>query len=114
MLEKTMPKAIKIYHNPACGTSRNTLALIRNTGQEPLIIEYLKTPPSKEQLIKLIRESGLSIREALRKNVESYENLKLEKLNGVYFSTDKTKDKTLNFITFEDFEKIINLIISNI
>ena len=78
MLEKTMPKAIKIYHNPACGTSRNTLALIRNTGQEPLIIEYLKTPPSKEQLIKLIRESGLSIREALRKNVESYENLKLD------------------------------------
>ena len=74
MLEKTMPKAIKIYHNPACGTSRNTLALIRNTGQEPLIIEYLKTPPSKEQLIKLIRESGLSI----RKNVEPYENLKLD------------------------------------
>ena len=73
-----MPYLITIYHNPACGTSRNTLALIQNTGQEPLIIEYLKTPPSKEELIKLIQESGLSVREALRKNVEPYENLKLD------------------------------------
>ena len=51
-----MTQTIKIYHNPACGTSRNTLALIQNTGQEPLIIEYLKTPPSKEELIKLIQD----------------------------------------------------------
>jgi arsenate reductase len=73
-----MSQKIKIYHNPACGTSRNTLELIRNTGQEPEVIEYLKTPPSKEELIQLIEKSGLSVREAMRKNVEPYEHLKLE------------------------------------
>ena len=73
-----MSQPVKIYHNPACGTSRNTLALIRNTGQEPIVIEYLKTPPAKEELIELIQKSGLSVREALRKNVEPYEKLKLE------------------------------------
>ena len=73
-----MSQKIKIYHNPACGTSRNTLALIRNTGQEPEIIEYLKHPPSKEQLVFLIEKSGLAVREVLRKNVEPYENLKLD------------------------------------
>ena len=51
---------VTIYHNPACGTSRNTLALIRNAGVEPTVIEYLKTPPSKEQLADLIRRAGLS------------------------------------------------------
>ncbi|TCB36746.1 arsenate reductase (glutaredoxin) [Acinetobacter sp. ANC 4910] len=70
---------IKIYHNPACGTSRNTLGLIQNTGQEPEIIEYLKTPPTKEELIDLIKRSGLSVRDVLRKNVPSYEELQLEK-----------------------------------
>lgn len=78
LMRNLMTQTIKIYHNPACGTSRNTLALIQNTGQEPLIIEYLKTPPSKEKLIKLIQDSGLSVREAIRKNVEPYENLKLD------------------------------------
>jgi len=73
-----MSQKIKIYHNPACGTSRNTLELIRNTGQEPEIIEYLKTPPSKEELINLIQESGLSVHEAMRKNVEPYEKLELQ------------------------------------
>ncbi len=73
-----MSQPVKIYHNPACGTSRNTLALIRNTGQEPIVIEYLKTPPAKEELIELIQKSELSVREALRKNVEPYEKLKLE------------------------------------
>ena len=73
-----MSYPIKIYHNPACGTSRNTLALIRNCGQEPFIIEYLVTPPSREELIGLIQNSGLSVREALRKNVEPYTTLKLE------------------------------------
>lgn len=62
-----MSQKIKIYHNPACGTSRNTLELIRNTGQEPEIIEYLKIPPTKEELITLIEKSGLSVREAIRK-----------------------------------------------
>lgn len=73
-----MSTSIKIYHNPACGTSRNTLALIKNTGIEPEIIEYLKNPPSKEQLVQLIHDAGLSVREALRQNVEPYTNLQLE------------------------------------
>lgn len=73
-----MSQKIKIYHNPACGTSRNTLELIRNTGQEPEIIEYLKIPPTKEELITLIEKSGLSVREAIRKNVEPYEKLELQ------------------------------------
>lgn len=72
-----MTQVIKIYHNPLCGTSRNTLALIRNTGQEPDIIEYLKTPPTKEELINLISKSGLTVREALRKNVQDYDTLRL-------------------------------------
>lgn len=72
-----MPK-VQIYHNPACGTSRNTLALIRNAGIEPEVIEYLVTPPSKDQLIKLIQDSGLSVREVLRKNVEPYAELNLD------------------------------------
>lgn len=69
---------IKIYHNPACGTSRNTLALIRNSGQEPEVIEYLQNPPTQDQLINMIQQSGLSVRKAIRKNVEPYETLKLE------------------------------------
>ena len=72
-----MSQKIKIYHNPACETSRNTLALIRNTGQEPEVIEYLTDPPSKAELIDLIEKSNLSVRDAIRKNVEPYENLKL-------------------------------------
>lgn len=73
-----MSQKIKIYHNPECGTSRNTLALIRNTGEEPEVIEYLKTPPTKEELIQLIQDAGLSVREAIRKNVKPYEELDLE------------------------------------
>ena len=57
---------ITIYHNPRCGTSRNTLAMIRNSGVEPLVIEYLKTPPTREQLVALIAASGLSLREVMR------------------------------------------------
>ncbi|MFN0297610.1 arsenate reductase (glutaredoxin) [Acinetobacter albensis] len=72
-----MSQKIKIYHNPACGTSRNTLELIRNTGQEPEVIEYLKTPPNKAELMTLIEKSGLSVREAIRKNVEPYEKMEL-------------------------------------
>ena len=72
------PKAVVIYHNPDCGTSRNTLALIRNTGLEPEIIEYLINPPSREQLVTLIAGTGLSVREVLRKNVEPYTQLNLD------------------------------------
>lgn len=73
-----MSKTIKIFHNPACGTSRNTLELIRNTGQEPEIIEYLKTPPTQAELASMIQQAGLSVRDAIRKNVEPYEQLQLE------------------------------------
>jgi arsenate reductase len=57
---------IVIYHNPACGTSRNTLALIRNTGVEPQVIEYLQHPPSREVLAGLVARAGLTVREAIR------------------------------------------------
>ncbi|HEP1041668.1 TPA: glutaredoxin-dependent arsenate reductase [Serratia marcescens] len=69
---------IKIYHNPACGTSRNTLALIRNSGVEPEVILYLETPPSRERLIALLAEMGMTPRALLRKNVEPYAELKLD------------------------------------
>jgi arsenate reductase len=68
---------ITIYHNPACGTSRNTLAMIRNSGEEPLVIEYLKTPPSRVALVKLIADAGLTVREVLRTKGTPYEELGL-------------------------------------
>lgn len=86
-----MSQKIKIYHNPTCVTSRNTLALILNTGNKPEVIEYLKTPPSKEELINLIERSGLSVREAIRKNVEPYEDLKLDQQHW-------TDDQLINFM----------------
>jgi len=67
-----------IYHNPACGTSRNTLALIRNTGEEPTIIEYLVTPPSRATLIQLIKDAGLSVRDAIRQKGTPYAELGLD------------------------------------
>ena len=69
---------ITIYHNPACGTSRNTLEMIRNTGHEPTIIYYLDTPPTKDELITLISDMGISVRALLRKNVEPYTQLGLD------------------------------------
>lgn len=68
----------KIYHNPKCGTSRNTLAMIQNAGIEPEVILYLETPPSRDTLLCLIKESGLSVREALRKQGTPYEELDLD------------------------------------
>ncbi|MDO7437142.1 arsenate reductase (glutaredoxin) [Acinetobacter nosocomialis] len=73
-----MSDQVKIYHNPACGTSRNTLALIRHAGFEPIVIEYLQTPPSKDELIQLIQDSNLTVREAIRQNVDPYKDLELE------------------------------------
>ncbi|HAV3840676.1 TPA: arsenate reductase (glutaredoxin) [Acinetobacter baumannii] len=73
-----MTELVKIYHNPACRTSRNTLALIRHAGIEPIVIEYLQTPPSKDELIQLIKDSNLSVREAIRKNVDPYKDLEIE------------------------------------
>lgn len=58
--------SITIYHNPRCGTSRNTLAMIRNSGEEPVIIEYLKTPPTPDQLVALIAAAGLGVRGIMR------------------------------------------------
>lgn len=68
---------VTIYHNPACGTSRNTLALIRNSGTEPEVIEYLKTPPNKERLLALIAAMGVSPRELLRQKGTPYDELGL-------------------------------------
>ncbi|EOC1534472.1 arsenate reductase (glutaredoxin) [Cronobacter turicensis] len=69
---------ITIYHNPACGTSRNTLGLIRNSGVEPTIILYLDTPPTRDELKMLITRMGISVRALLRKNVEPYQALRLD------------------------------------
>jgi arsenate reductase (glutaredoxin) len=68
---------VTIYHNPACGTSRNTLEIIRHAGIEPTVIEYLKTPPSKEDLAKMISEAGLSVRQAIREKGTPYQELGL-------------------------------------
>jgi len=69
--------AITIYHNPACGTSRNVLAMIRNSGETPTVIEYLKNPPSRETLTALIAAMGISVRAALREKCPPYEELGL-------------------------------------
>ena len=71
-------RAVTIYHNPGCGTSRNTLALIRHAGIEPVVIEYLKTPPSKERLRELVAAMGISVRELLRQKETDYAQLGLE------------------------------------
>jgi arsenate reductase len=69
---------VTIYHNPDCGTSRNTLALIRNAGIEPTVIEYLKTPPSRDTLLDLISRAGLSVRDAIRIKGTPYGELGLD------------------------------------
>ncbi len=75
----TTSSDVKIYHNPACGTSRNTLALIRNAGIEPNVIEYLITPPTRSELIQLIQDANLTVRAAIRKNVDPYRDLELDR-----------------------------------
>ena len=82
---------VKIYHNPECGTSRNTLALIRNANIEPEVIEYLVTPPSKNELIQMIADAGLTVREAIRKNVDPYRDLELGR-------EDWTDEQLLDFM----------------
>ena len=84
--------AITIYHNPECGTSRNTLALIRNSGVEPTIIHYLETPPSRDELVALIAAMGMPVRDLLRKNVPPYEALGLAEDR---FSDDELIDAML-------------------
>lgn len=70
--------SITIYHNPACGTSRNTLAMIRASGEEPTVIEYLKTPPSRETLVGLLHDMGLAPRDLLRRKGTPYDELGLD------------------------------------
>jgi arsenate reductase len=82
---------ITIYHNPACGTSRNTLALIRNSGVEPEVIEYLKTPPSKERLQQLLADMGLGARELLRQKGTPFDELGLA-------DPQWTDDELLDFV----------------
>ncbi|MBB2200624.1 arsenate reductase (glutaredoxin) [Gluconacetobacter tumulisoli] len=69
---------VTIWHNPACGTSRNTLGLIRNAGIEPTIIEYLRTPPDRKTLVDLIARMGISVRDLLRRKDTPYEELGLD------------------------------------
>ena len=73
-----MSDSITIFHNPDCGTSRNVLALIRNTGEEPTVVEYLRTPPTRERLIELLAAMGMTPRELLRKKGTPYSELGLD------------------------------------
>ena len=82
---------VTIYHNPACGTSRNTLALLRHAGVETRVVEYLKTPPSKSELRALVAAMGLSVRELLREKGTPYAELDLA--NPAW-----TDDQLLDFI----------------
>lgn len=70
--------SVTIYHNPACGTSRNTLAMILQSGEEPVIVEYLKTPPSRETLVSLIKAMQITPRELLRRKGTPYDELGLD------------------------------------
>ena len=70
--------SIVIYHNPACGTSRNVLAMIRQSGEEPQIVEYLKTPPTRERLLELIAAMGVPVRAVLRQKDTPYYELGLD------------------------------------
>jgi len=72
--------SITIYHNPDCGTSRNTLAMIRQSGVEPEVIEYLKTPPTRQKLMTMIADAGLTVREAIRQKDTPYDALGLADL----------------------------------
>jgi arsenate reductase (glutaredoxin) len=85
---------VVIYHNPACGTSRNTLAMIRNSGVEPDVIEYLKAPPDRETLQALIKAMGITPRELLRRKGTPYDELKLDSPD---WSDEQLIDKMLEY-----------------
>jgi arsenate reductase len=74
--------SVTIYHNPSCGTSRNTLAMIQQSGEVPTIIEYLKTPPDRARLIELIKAMGIPVRAVLREKGTPYAELGLADPNG--------------------------------
>jgi arsenate reductase len=69
---------ITLFHNPACGTSRNVLALIRNSGVEPIIVNYLETPPGRARLVELVAALGIPVRDLLRRKGTPYDALKLD------------------------------------
>ena len=77
--QQSASEQVTIYHNPNCGTSRNTLALIQNAGLQPQVIEYLQNPPTLAQLSTLIHAAGISVMDAIRKNVEPFEQLQIAK-----------------------------------
>jgi arsenate reductase len=77
-LNKAFAMSVTIYHNPACGTSRNTLALLREKGVEPKVIEYLKTPPTREDLVKLVKKMKVPVRDILRQRGTPYDELGLD------------------------------------
>ncbi|MEP6876158.1 MAG: arsenate reductase (glutaredoxin) [Burkholderiales bacterium] len=83
--------SITIYHNPACGTSRNTLALIRNSGAEPVVVDYLKAPPGRAKLVELIAAMGVPVRSVLREKGTPYAELKLGDLTW-------TDDQLIDFM----------------
>lgn len=78
MPSATTDTTVTIYHNPQCGTSRNTLALIRNAGIEPEVIEYLKTPPARDKLQSLIAQMAVPVREVIRQKEAAYKELGLD------------------------------------
>jgi arsenate reductase len=80
---------VTIYHNPDCGTSRNTLAMIRNAGIEPTVIAYLQNPPSRDQLVRMIADAGLTVRGAIREKGTPYADLGLD-------NQDLTDDQLLD------------------
>ena len=82
---------ITIYHNPACGTSRNVLALIRNSGIEPTVVEYIKTPPTRDELVALLAAMDMGVRDLLRRKGTPYDDLKLD-------SPHWTDEQLLDFI----------------
>jgi arsenate reductase len=86
------PVAVTIYHNPACGTSRNTLALIRNAGVEPTVIEYLKTPPDRATLQSLLQRMGIEPRALLREKGTPFAELGL---GASHWSDDELIDQML-------------------
>ena len=85
---------VTIYHNPDCGTSRNTLAMIRQSGEEPVVIEYLKTPLSRERLAELIVAMGLTVRDVLRQKGTPYEELGL---GDPTLSDDQLLDRMIEY-----------------
>lgn len=76
-MTESIQMTITIYHNPKCGTSRNTLEMIRKSGVQPTVIEYLKTPPSREELVDLIKRMGIPARDVLRQKGTPYDELEL-------------------------------------